>query len=477
MSRRAKSNSLKKRMSRRSNRHSATNAAGKSKNRSPRRGLHSDADYDAAPMFEARIDRLNDRGEGVATICTDNKAEIAEAQITVPYTAAGDLVRLRHIDGHGRLISVLEAGPDRRTPACPLFGDCGGCSFQHLTSNAEDQWKEELVEHALAREGVNCPPNPRAPRLPIAARRRVTVSAERRGDGFVLGFKAKRSHRLVPLTTCLVLAPALFQLTQRLPALLARLPAQWSALTVKVTHCANGFDLDLTNSSAAMSDVMVDEARAVEALARAARDLNILRIAINGETVMVHEDPIVVFDRIPVAMPPGAFLQASVEGQASLIRLVMDALGSVGLKSGDYVADLFSGCGTFTLPMARHYQVYAADNDAPGIAALTQAHRQQQGLKPVKAEVRDLYRQPLMADELARFAAIVMDPPRAGAPAQVKALASSPSSRLVYVSCNPKSFARDARLLASGGFALKNIALVDQFAHSPHVELVGVFAR
>ncbi|MEL6791461.1 MAG: TRAM domain-containing protein [Pseudomonadota bacterium] len=452
-------------------RHRSGPFKGKAK-RQPRSNLHrakhTDADFDAAPTVEATIERLSDKGDGVAMV--------DDQPVFVPYTATGDLVTFKRVDGHGRLMSVVSPGPDRHAatypPPCVLFGDCGGCSFQHLTRAAEDLWKQSLVMDALLAEGIAAPPLSLAPRLPVAARRRVTLSAQRHGADVVVGFRAKRSHRIVPMTMCAVVTPALFAVIEQLPQVLHLLPRHWNTLTIRLTQCDNGFDLDISDVPNAEIDPMV-----AEEFARAARMLDIIRVAINGVPIITHEAPMVLVDDIPVAIPPGAFLQASRAGQESLIDLVAAGLSSFAIKPGALVADLFSGCGTFSLPITRHHQVYAADNDAPGIDALVHAHRHYQGLKPLTANARDLCRQPLLADELNRFTAIVLDPPRAGAPAEVKQIAESTVPCLVYVSCNPKSFARDARLLAKGGFTLQALTLVDQFAHSPHVEVVGVFGR
>lgn len=404
-----------------------------------------------------RIETIGAGGDGVA--------RDGDGRVFVPLTAPGDLVTIEARGERGRVIELLEKSPARADPACRHFGVCGGCAFQHLARGEEARWKTAQVTGALAREGVEAGRvNPVLTMAP-ASRRRAVFSVRRAAGGAVLGYNERRSDRIVAVEDCPVLAPALAARLGALRAVAATVPA--SAFDLAVTACDNGLDVNIVAPRLGTAS-----AGAVSGL----RNAGVLRLSLNGDLAIAPGEPVVTFDGVPVTPPPGAFLQASREGEAALIELVKQA--AAGARR---IADLFCGCGTFALPLAKAASVAAFDSDSAAIDALKRAGAAAQSgaapTHPLRAEARDLFERPLTAKELKPFDAVVFDPPRAGAAAQAAEIAKSAVPLVIGVSCNPQSFARDAGLLAAGGYRLLEVTPVDQFVYSPHVELVGVFAK
>lgn len=405
-----------------------------------------------------RIETIGSGGDGIAH--QDGTA------LYVPLTAPGDIAVVEAAGDRGRLISLIEESPLRAAPPCRHFGACGGCALQHLAPDEQAKWKRSQVEAALRRAGVATEVRP-VMTAPPASRRRAVFAARRAGKNLQFGFNERRSARLVALDDCAVLAPGLAARLQGLKELAALIPAP--AFDLAVTLCDDGLDLNAV--SPALSALAVAQA---PGLAAAMRKAGAQRLSVNGDALLAFAEPRVTFDGLPVHPPPGSFLQASREGEAALIGLVRAAVGSARK-----IADLFSGCGAFSLPLARDASVFAVDSDAPAIAALKRAAAAAQGagVNPVRTEVRDLFERPLTPKELKGLDAIVFDPPRAGAAAQSAAIAGSDVPVVAGVSCNPQTFARDASLLVAGGYDLVEVTPVDQFVYSPHIELVGVFAK
>lgn len=414
-----------------------------------------------------RIAEIGAKGDGVA--------EVDGRGVFIPYTAPGDLVRAEIAGDRGRLVEILEPGPDRREAPCPLYGRCGGCSLQHATPGFYRAWKRARVATALRSVGLEDAPVAPLVEIDAASRRRAVFYTRRvRGRGAgpsaELGFFEKRSRRLVPLSSCLILEPDLLRRLGALRGLVALAPDDWRSPALSATLCENGVDVNFVVKG---SDAF-PSAEFMQRLPDAMAAGGIARVSVNGATVLEFEAPIVRFDGVPVAPPAGGFLQASRAGEASLIDFVREA--AAGARR---IVDLFSGCGAFTLPLARVSTLAAFDNDAPAISALQAAARagQSAGLNPVDAGARNLFERPLGAAELNEFDAVVIDPPRAGALAQAREIAASRAPRVVSVSCNPKTFARDARILSDGGYRLTQVTPVDQFVYSAHIELVGVFEK
>jgi 23S rRNA (uracil1939-C5)-methyltransferase len=346
---------------------------------------------------------------------------------------------------------------------CGHFGTCGGCSSQNLNDDEYVARKRERVIRALARKGIDTQIDPLV-RVAEATRRRAVFKAKKSAGRVAIGFHAAASHAIVDMQSCRVLTPGLFTLVGQLRNALSEIFGEGEAAELHLTEADNGFDLALRWSR---KDALSTSA----AFAPTMRAFRIVRVAANGEIVASLEEPIVRIGRATVTLPPEAFLQPTRQGEASLQGLVRE--GTRGAKT---CVDLFSGCGTFSLLLAEKLRVHAVELEPPMVGALDEAARHTQGLKPVTTEQRDLFRRPLSIREVERFDVVVLDPPRAGAEAQARQLASS-SVRVVYVSCDAQSFARDARILLDAGYTLDRVTPVDQFLWSEHIELVGILAR
>ncbi|MGE0255201.1 MAG: class I SAM-dependent RNA methyltransferase [Alphaproteobacteria bacterium] len=422
---------------------------------------------------EITIARLGARGDGVA--------DSAGGALFVAGALPGELVTVAPGPPRGdgrtaRLVAVLAPSPDRVPPPCPHFGDCGGCSVQHLAGGAYAAWKRGLVEEALRRRGLDAGLVAPLLRPDPAVRRRIELAAFRpRGKGarITLGFHAAASGRVVDLRECLVMAPPLVALLAPLRATLAAVVAPGETADAMLTLTETGVD-------ALLGGARRPRAEAVARLATFAEAHDLARVSWRSkggsEPVALRRPPRLTLGGVAVALPPGAFVQAVAAAETALAQAVLDAVA--GLPARATVADLFAGCGPFTLALARAgRRVHAVDGAGEAIAALLAAAGAAGFSGRATAETRDLARRPLMADELDRFGAVVFDPPRAGAAAQAGEIARSKVPLVVAVSCNPASFARDAAILVAGGYALRSVLPVDQFVHTGHVELAAVFTR
>jgi 23S rRNA (uracil1939-C5)-methyltransferase len=394
---------------------------------------------------------------------------ITHERLYAPLTLPGELIRARVDGDRADAVEILRPSADRVVPPCPHFGDCGGCALQHWASAPYLAWKAEQIRLALGRERIE------TEILPIFAsrpgeRRRLALHARRGSGGVELGFKARRSWRLVKIETCVIAHP---RLVAALPAL-RRLAAPFlqhpkSAPTLHVTWTDTGLDVDVTGVERKSGGLSADARGQV---ARLAAEADFARVTLAGEMVYQSRAPMVRVGPARVALPPGAFLQAVPGAETAMADAAVAALAGASR-----VADLFCGVGAFTFRLAQIAQVYAADSAAPAIAALKSAIATAPGAKPIVAEARDLTRRPLLAMEMKKLDGVLFDPPRAGAAEQAREIARSTVARVVGVSCNPATFARDARILTDAGFRLDSVKPVDQFLWSPHVELVGVFSR
>lgn len=395
----------------------------------------------------AIIQRIAARGDGVTG---DGRH--------VPLSAPGDRLLT---DG------TVEPGPHHTTPPCRHFPRCGGCQLQHVGDAAYADFLVSRVAGALASQGI-VGAEIRSPILsPPRTRRRAALRAERIGRRVLLGFNEGASHRIVNVVECHVLAPGLFALVEPLRELLGGLLRDRRGATVHLALADQGTDLLLEK-------VETEGLAATERLTDFAERHRLSRLSIDdgyGPQPRWEPEPVTItLGGVPVPLPPAAFLQATPEGEAALI----DAVGEA-VAGAPAIADLFAGLGTFALPLARKAKVYAAEGARdPALALKTAAARAQ---FPIIVEHRDLFRRPLDAKELSRFEAVVIDPPRAGAKEQMPALAGADLRRIAYVSCNPATFARDAKALLEGGWRIDWIQPVGQFRWSTHVELAAAFRR
>ena len=403
------------------------------------------------------IERLGHRGDGIA--------ETPDGPLYVPYVLAGETVEVESVPGHPdrrHALRIDVESPQRIAPICPHFGVCGGCALQHWDAAHYRAWKRDLVVAALAQTGLDAPVDDLID-AHGAGRRRAVFHARRSHDILQVGFAAYRAHHVVPIDRCPILAPELAGAIAAAWAIAEALRPQRKPLDIQVTGSEQGLDVDLRGSGPLPPAVTAQ-------LAPLAQAHRLARLTRHGELIAQYAQPTLRISRARVALPPGAFLQPTTEGEAALARLV---IGHVGDAAN--VADLFAGVGPFALRLAERARVHAADSDAPAMAALR--HAAAPGLKSIEAETRDLFRRPLIALELTRFDAVVFDPPRQGAQAQARAFAESKVPVVVAVSCNPATFARDARLLVDGGYRLVAVTPVDQFRYSAHVEIVAHFVR
>lgn len=407
------------------------------------------------------IDHVGHRGDGVA---------VAGGQsVYVPYTLGGETVEVAPVQGRHpdrrRLVTVEHASPERVTPFCPHFGICGGCAIQHWQDEPYRAWKRNIVVETLAQARIECDVHPLVD-AHGAGRRRITLHA-RMGTHDVLkvGFAAANSHDIIPVDRCPVLDPGLSGALDAAWALAEPLISTGKPLDIQITTTDSGLDIDVRGSGAL-------PAKVIAALSRVAEQHRLARLTRHGELVLMRTPPVIAIGAAQVTLPPGSFLQATVAGEETLARLV-----SEHCMRAKHIADLFCGVGPFALRLAAKSRISAFDSDAGAITALQKAVTSTSGLKPIKAEARDLFRRPLVTQELRDYDAVVFDPPRQGAQAQVQHLAASKIPVVVAVSCNVATFARDARILIDGGYRIEGVTPVDQFRHTPHVELVARFKR
>jgi 23S rRNA (uracil1939-C5)-methyltransferase len=348
---------------------------------------------------------------------------------------------------------------------CRHFGVCGGCTLQDMPPGAYRRHKQALVEKALARAGlteivVNDPVL-----SPQKSRRRAMFKVGKEKGHVVVGFHAARSHTIVDMQECLVLTKRLMNFTATLRQGLAPILAEGEKAEIHVSETDTGLDLAFRWLRKLRPSLTAE-------IAKVFAGADIARIIFNREMLLERTKPEITLDAIAVTPPPHAFVQATREGEVALQARV------TGLtKNAKTIVDLFAGIGTFSLPLARHAKVHAVEQDHDALTALAEAARKVKGLKPVTVEKRDLFKIPLTVLELNRFDAAVLDPPRAGAEAQVKLLAASKIPRIAYVSCDASSFARDAAILVKAGFNMGEVTPVDQFLYSDHIELVAGFSR
>ncbi|HUL87713.1 MAG TPA: RNA methyltransferase [Pseudolabrys sp.] len=406
------------------------------------------------------IVRLGHRGDGIA--------DTPEGPIYVPYTLPGETVTVKPVSGHPdrrHLVHVDKASHERTEAFCKHFGTCGGCALQHWSLAEYHLWKRSLVVQAMEQANVIAPVSDLIDAHGAGRRRAVFHARRGTHDVLEVGFTAPRAHHIVAIDKCPILAPSLDGSLPVAWAIADTLKPADKPLDIQTTATDSGLDVDVRGSGALTAERL-------SSLARVAAAHNLARLARHGELVAQRAQPLLQVGRAQVPLPPGAFLQATVEGENTLARLVVENIGKA-----KQVGDLFAGIGTFALRLAERARVSAADSDAAMIKALERAASTTSGLKPLEAQRRDLFRRPFMASELKAFDAVVFDPPRQGAEAQARELAKSTVPIVVAVSCDAATFARDSKILLGGGYRLATVVPVDQFRYSHHVEIVGKFVR
>ncbi len=406
---------------------------------------------------ELDIETIGAQGDGVS------------GRYFAPLTLPGERVLARVGGERAEVLKIIESSPDRITPPCPHFGDCGGCALQHWAPQPYLAWKVEQIRLALGR--VRIETEILAPfAAPPGSRRRLALHARREGRVVVLGFKARRSWRLAAIDGCTIADPRLIAALPALKTIAAPfLEHPKSAPTLHVTVTLTGLDIDVTGVERRSGGLSAD---ARMRAARAAAEADVARVTMASEVIYESRPARVRFGEAIVDLPPGAFLQAVPQAEAAMTAFAVEA--AAGAKR---IADLYCGAGAFTFPLAGVAPVLAADAAAGAVAALSFATASAPGLKTISAQARDLDRRPLLAQDLKGVDVVLFDPPRAGAAVQCGEIGRSKAARVIGVSCNPATFARDAATLVEAGFSLDRLLPVDQFLWSPHIELVGAFSR
>ncbi len=404
-------------------------------------------------MTERTIERLGHLGDG-----------IAEGPIFAPLTLPGEVVTGEIMGDRLTQPRIITPSAHRVAPPCPHFRSCGGCALQHASDDFVEGWKADVVRTALSAQGIEAPIRA-VHTSPENSRRRATLSGRRTKKGALVGFHARASGTIIEIPSCTLLLPEIIALRPALEDLTILGGSRKGEMSFAITWSEAGADVAVSGGKPLDGPL-----RAV--LGAKVGEHGFARLSWDGEWIAEREAPTQDMDGIAVTPPPGSFLQATTHGEASLRRAVTEAVGDA-----DRIVDLFAGCGTFALPLAKRAEVLAVEGDAALLGALEKGWRHAKGLRKVVTEKRDLFRRPLLPDELSKFQAAVIDPPRAGAEAQMTEIADSSLNRVAAVSCNPVTFARDARILIDAGFALNWVEVVDQFRWSPHVEIIASFTR
>ncbi len=410
-----------------------------------------------------KIQSLGAQGDGIA--------HCPEGTVYVPFTLPGETVAIARVKDQGTIMSITEASPDRREPACRHFGPdgkngtCGGCSLQHVQDEPYHDFKRNLVVAALRSKGLDVEVDPLVICRP-GERRRVVFTARKTEKGLLLGFSQANSHHIVAIEECPIAAPAIVSRLDAIRAIGLPLASNAEPFRITVMETLSGLDIAVDG----IKSVNDKQRRALTETVLSMR--GIARVSLSGEILIEPQKPVIEFGSVKVAPPAGSFVQATKVAEEAMAERVVAHVGK-----SKRIADLFCGTGTFTLRLARVGKVHGVEAEDKPLKSLDYAARNTPGLKPVTIERRDLFRHPLIAKELKLYDAVVFDPPRAGAEAQCKELARSTVKKIVAVSCNPLSFARDLSILVEGGYRITSVTPIDQFLWSPHVEAVATLEK
>lgn len=418
-------------------------------------------------MLELEITELGASGDGIGTL--------DGTRYYVPYTLPGDYVQIDGLEKKGNgfsanLVDIVTPSADRNAPKCRHFGTCGGCSLQHVGDTELANWKQERISHALRKVDIEDVSVSSTITSPEKSRRRVDFVAAKRKKGVMIGYHLRRSSQIFDVGECPLIAPEILNLVKPLRAMLPTIMPRSSKARLTLTVTMNGLDLLITAGFAL-------DLEARETLSNFAQANKLCRICWHDESEKlleqisaIHPAEIKIGSKKGL-LPPGGFLQATLDGQETLIKLMQETL-----PENIRILDLFSGCGSFSLPAAHTAKaVHAVEGDEELIFALQNASNKY--MLSITTETRDLFRNPLAPYELNKFDAVIIDPPRAGANAQAIEIASSDVKHVIFISCNPASYARDVKVLVEGGYRLKTVIPIDQFRWSSHVELFSVLER
>lgn len=403
--------------------------------------------------MKVTIERLGHLGDG-----------IAEGPIFVPMALPGEVIEGDVVDGKIAAPRIMTPSSDRVKPICSHYKACGGCSLMHASDEFVAEWKQGVVKAALHAQGLQADFRPIVT-SPAGSRRRAGLAGKRTKSGAMIGFHTRGSGTIIEIPNCQLLDPELKKVVPALEALMVIGASRKAEVSFLVTQSLGGVDVF------AKGGKPLDEPLRLK-LAQVANKYDLARLVWEGSTICEINAPVQMFGSARVNPPGGAFLQATEEGEKALVSAVLEITS--GSKK---VLDLFAGCGTFALPIAQFAEVHAVEGEDEMLSALDHGWRFATGLKHVTTETRDLFRRPLLPDEFKRVDAVVIDPPRSGAEAQIAELAESGVKKIALVSCNPVTFARDVVVLKSAGYELEWVQVVDQFRWSPHVEIVAKITK
>ncbi|TAU75223.1 class I SAM-dependent RNA methyltransferase [Rhizobium ruizarguesonis] len=409
------------------------------------------------------IEKLGAQGDGIASS--------AGGPVYVPFSLPGETVAIARVKSQGTIMSITTPSPDRQEPPCRHFGPdgvngtCGGCTLQHMADAPYGAFKRQLVIDALKSKGLTPEVGEIVPARP-GERRRVVFAARKTEKDMLVGFNQAESHHIVAIEECPISSAGI----------IARLPAI-RAISASLATSAEPFRVAVLETLSGL-DISVDEVKKLsdpqrrKAIETALSLRGIARVSLNGEILVEPSKPMVEFGGVQVSPPPGGFTQATKPAEEAMAELVTAHAGKA-----KRIADLFAGAGTFSLRLARIGRVHAVEAEAKALASLDHAARNTQGLKPVTVEKRDLFRRPLMTQEFKPYDVVVFDPPRAGAEFQCQELARSGVKKIVAVSCNPLTLARDLAILVEGGYRITGVTPIDQFLWTSHVEVVATLEK
>lgn len=434
---------------------------------------------DRTPPVEVTVAHIGARGDGVAAAEIQSRDTDRQRTMFIPLSLPGERVLARPLADTGegvssQLVEIIQASPDRIEPPCPYFGACGGCGLQHWDAAPYRQWKRERVITAIRRAGLQAAHVDALVTTAPGTRRRADFVMRRLAMGAVLGFHERGSNRIVDILECPILEPGLMTVANALRDMADRLLSPGESARATVNVLDSGPDLLLTLPSE-------PNLQALENLAAMAEATDLCRLATTTDAdrdqglavpLLERRAPIIRFAGVDVSPPPGAFLQATRKGADVITDAVL-----AGIGPADRIVELHAGCGTLSFPLHQRGRLHVVEGDPAATMALTHAASRAGLHGSFTVETRDLIDRPLEARELAQYEALVFDPPRAGARAQAEQIAGGGPGRVVAVSCNPATFARDAHILAVAGYKLDRVIPIDQFLWSPHVELVAQFRR
>ncbi|MCV9944050.1 MULTISPECIES: class I SAM-dependent RNA methyltransferase [unclassified Rhizobium] len=409
------------------------------------------------------IEKLGAQGDGIASS--------AGGPVYVPFSLPGETVAIARVKSQGTIMSITTSSPDRQEPPCRHFGPdgvngtCGGCTLQHMADAPYRAFKRQLVIDALKSKGLTPEVGEIVPARP-GERRRVVFAARKTEKDMLVGFNQAESHHIVAIEECPISSAGIIARLPAIRAIAASLATSAEPFRVAVLETLSGLDISVDEVK------KLSDPQRRKAIETALSLRGIARVSLNGEILVEPSKPMVEFGGVQVSPPPGGFTQATKPAEEAMAELVTAHVGK-----SKRIADLFAGSGTFSLRLARIGRVHAVEAEAKALAALDHAARNTQGLKPVTVEKRDLFRRPLMTQEFKPYDAVVFDPPRAGAEFQCQELARSGVKRIVAVSCNPLTLARDLAILVEGGYRITQVTPIDQFLWTSHVEVVATLEK